>query len=97
MSKFPRMAFGMIAALAAAPVFADAPQGAGSAAPDAEPAPKTERVQRVGSRLDVIVVHGAVDREHRRWAHSGKSNPVLPKVSESAFLDGEAADSDRPR
>lgn len=93
MSQFPRIVLGVVAALAAAPVLADSPQGAGAAAPVAKQSGAPQRVQRVGTRMPVIVIHGAVDRDKTRWTDSGKGKPVLPTVSESAFLEGEDAAS----
>ena len=74
------------AAIAATPAFAQSSQAAPIASADASfAAPK--RVKRLGTRLDVVVVHGAVDPDKQRWSQSGKGTPVLPTISESAFLD----------
>lgn len=92
-----RMGLGTLAVVAAAPAFAGAQQAVDPASPAAElpantdsAATPTTRVKRVGTRMEtVIVVAGAVDPHGRRWLDSGGRNPVLPTVSESAFLDGE--------
>ncbi len=93
MSKLPKIVLGMVAALVAAPVLADSPQAAGFPTPAAEQSGAPKRVQRVGTRMPVIVIHGATDRDNTRWTDSGKGTPVLPTVSEDAFLEGEDADS----
>jgi hypothetical protein len=56
------------------------------------------REKRLGSRIEVtrletFVVHGGVvDRHNQRFVDSHAATAVLPMVSESAFLDGGAAD-----
>ena len=93
MSKLPKIVLGVVAALAAAPALADSPQIAGSPTPAAEQTGAPQRVSRVGTRLPVIEILGATDRDKTRWTGSGKGTPVLPTVSEDAFLEGEDADS----
>lgn len=95
MSKFPSamcMGLGLLAAVVAAPAYAE-PQGGATATP-------ITRVKRIGTRLETVIVSaGAMDRQNERWKDSGGENAVLPVVSESAFLDGEetgAAESRQP-
>jgi len=94
MSKFHKamcMGLGLLAAVVAAPVHADAQDGAGAAGSVATP---ITRVKRIGTRMEtIIVLGGAVDPQGQRWVDSGKVTAVLPTVSDSAFLDAEGADS----
>ena len=92
MSKLPRIVLGLIAAVVAAPTLADSPQGASGASSAAAQAASPQRVQRVGTRMDIIVVHGAVDPDKKRWTDSGKATPTLPTVSDAAFLEGDGAE-----
>src|SRR5688500_11501357 len=85
------LGLGLVAALATAPALADSPQEGSSASATRASVPQTRKV--VGTRLGVIVIHGAVDPDKQRWTHSGKANPVLPTVSESAFLEDEGAEA----
>lgn len=90
------MGLGMLAATAT-PAHAGSPGAPGPASSAAEQGSEsatvpTARVKRVGTRLEtVIVIAGAVDPQGQRWVDAGARTPVLPTVSESAFLDGDAA------
>jgi hypothetical protein len=83
--------FGVLAAMIAMPALAQTAPEAQSLG-DAEPgAPKVERVKRLGSRLEtVVVLAGAVDTDGQRWNDSGSRIATLPAMPESAFLEGEA-------
>ena len=88
------LGLGLVAAFAAAPALADSPQeGSSASAAAARAATPVTRTKQVGTRLGVIVIHGVVDPDKQRWTDSGKANPVLPTVSESAFLEDEGGES----
>lgn len=86
----------MLAVVAAAPAYADPQEDARPPSPTAEQGSQegtTERVKRVGTRLETIVVSGgAVDPHNRRWDDSGAEIGALPAVSASAFLDAGGAE-----
>jgi hypothetical protein len=86
----------MLAVVAAAPAYANPPEDARPPSPTAEQGSQersTERVKRVGTRLETIIVtSGAVDPHNRRWDDSGAAIGVLPTVSASAFLDAGGAE-----
>ena len=98
MSKLPRIMLGFVAVLATAtPALAGPQQAGASNAPPAEPSGATQRVKRVGTRMETIVVlGGAVDPAKQRWTDSGRATAVLPTVSDSAFLDVYDAGSAEP-
>lgn len=95
MSKLSTIVFAIAAAFAAGPALADAPQGEVGVSADAAAPAKPQRTKRLGTRLEVVVVHGAVDPKKERWTDSGKSTPVLPTISESAFLEADDAGIER--